>query len=359
MSRDINLSLIDRDNEQPRAHFDADKLTELAQSMHSKGLIVPIMVRPSVDRFIIVHGERRYRAAQSLGWDTIRAEVRDLDATEARWLALIENVQRQDLTPIEEARAYQARLGDGMTQAELGQRIGKSQSYIAQKLRLLTLPSDVQKIVGRGITEGHARQLLRLKDADLQSVVGQGVAAEGRTVSETKELVDMIIDVVLSPNYIFFWQAKLADVCPGIVLTQTSLEFPNDTTPEQIAKVGEVLLTVFPHYEVHEICSMYPMMNKHELKNLTSSIKEIGLVNPITLYEGKILDGKCRYEACRLAGVIPTFDKFPDDYPQYTGGAIAFARSANVHRAHFNESQRACVALGIHNLEGDPGARGV
>lgn len=164
MSRDIPTNLIDRDPDQPRQYFDPDALAELAQSIGATGLAVPILLRPAGERFIIVHGERRYRAVCSLGWATIPADVRDIAPDAAQWLALVENVQRSDLSPIEEARAYQARLAGGMTQEALGQKIGKTQSYIAQKLRLLTLPDPVLVLLDRkAITEGHARQLLRLK----------------------------------------------------------------------------------------------------------------------------------------------------------------------------------------------------
>ena len=164
MSRDILISLIDRDPKQPRQTFDPVALDELAQSMAANGLAVPILLRPAGDRFIIVHGERRYRAACSLGWATIPADVRDVPPDEARWLSLLENIQRSDLSPIEEARAYQSHLADGLTQTQLAQRIGKGQSYIAQKLRLLTLPDPLQLLLDRkAITEGHARQLLKLK----------------------------------------------------------------------------------------------------------------------------------------------------------------------------------------------------
>ena len=164
MSRDIPLGLIDPDPDQPRKHFDPAALDELAGSMAANGQAVPIMVRPTGDRFAIVHGERRWRAAAALGWPTVRGEVRELDAEAARWLALIENIQRADLTPTEEAHAYQARLAEGLTQAELGRRIGKTQSAIAQKLRLLSLPAPVSVYLERGaLTEGHARQLLRIR----------------------------------------------------------------------------------------------------------------------------------------------------------------------------------------------------
>jgi len=164
MTRDISIGLIDRDPGQPRQHFDEARLAELAQSMDAKGLVVPISVRPTGDRFTIIHGERRWRAAKRLGWPTIRAEVRSVSTDEARWLALIENVQRADLSPIEQARAFEGRLTEGLTQAELGERVGKSQSYIAQKLRLLRMPEPLRFFVDReAITEGHARQLLKLK----------------------------------------------------------------------------------------------------------------------------------------------------------------------------------------------------
>ena len=143
MSRDIPISLIDADPEQPRKHFDQAAISELAQSMAANGLAVPILVRPVGDRFTIVHGERRWRAATSLDWETIPADVRTLAPEEARWISLVENIQRADLSPIEEARAYQERLATGLTQEQLGQRLGKTQSHVATKLRYLKLPVEL------------------------------------------------------------------------------------------------------------------------------------------------------------------------------------------------------------------------
>jgi ParB/RepB/Spo0J family partition protein len=165
VSRDTRLSLIDPDPEQPRKAFDEVALAELAESMAANGLVVPILLRPvTAGRYMIVHGERRWRAAQRLGWETIPAEVRELTPDEAHWLSLVENVQRADLSPIEEARAYQERLAQGLTQAQLAQRVGKDRSSIAQKLRLLTLPAPVVTYLERRVlSEGHARQLLKLR----------------------------------------------------------------------------------------------------------------------------------------------------------------------------------------------------
>jgi ParB/RepB/Spo0J family partition protein len=165
VSRDTLINLIDPDPEQPRKVFDEVKLTELAESMASNGLAVPILLRPMPDgRFLIVHGERRWRAAQRLGWETIPAEVRELTPDEAHWLSLVENVQRSNLSPIEEAQAFQARLDAGLTQEQLAKRIGKDRTYIAQKLRLLTLPAPLQYYLNhRAMSEGHARELLKLR----------------------------------------------------------------------------------------------------------------------------------------------------------------------------------------------------
>jgi ParB family chromosome partitioning protein len=194
MSCDILLSLIDADPEQPRKHFDQAQLDELAQSMAANGLAVSILVRPAGERYTIVHGERRYRAALSLGWETIAADVRDVAPDEAPWLALIENVQRADLSPIEEAKAYRARLDAGITQQALGERIGKSQSYIATKLRYLKLDPEVQEALGTGgISEGHAKQLLRINEPVGQRVMLKVIANERLSVADTDKALDRIL----------------------------------------------------------------------------------------------------------------------------------------------------------------------
>lgn len=164
MSHDILLSDIKPDPNQPRKYFDPERLAELAASINENGLAVPILVRPSGSGYIIVHGERRYRAVQSLEWEAIPAEVREIPEDQARWLSLIENIQRQDLSPIEEGQEYRRILDAGITQAELADRIGKTQSYISHKTSLLKLPDPICYLLScNAITEGHARQLNRLK----------------------------------------------------------------------------------------------------------------------------------------------------------------------------------------------------
>ena len=184
---DLELRLIDPDPEQPRKHFDAAKLAELAESMQRDGLAVPIMVRPVGESYIIVHGERRYRAALSLDWPTIRAEIRDITADAARWLALVENIQRADLSPIEEAHAFKTRL-EQMTQTELGRRIGKSQQYIADRIALLRLSDDIQKLItARAVKPSLARRLLSIPDEKMQLSLAKKAARDDLTVKDVEK----------------------------------------------------------------------------------------------------------------------------------------------------------------------------
>jgi ParB/RepB/Spo0J family partition protein len=194
MSRDISIALIDPDPQQPRQVFEETALAELAASMTANGLLQAIMVRPFGARYVVVHGERRLRAARSLGWLTIAAEVRDIAAEDAPWLALVENLQRADLSPIEEARAYQALITAGATQMEFGRRLGKGQSAIATKLRLLKLPEPVQGALHAGMLhEGAAKHLLRLDEPSTQAALCQRALAEQWTVHRVRTEVDEVL----------------------------------------------------------------------------------------------------------------------------------------------------------------------
>ena len=161
---DIALNDIIPNRFQPREIFDDAQLRELAQSIKEHGVIQPIIVRKVGDKYEIIAGERRYRASQLAGQKTIPALVRYMDDKEAAKVALLENLQRSNLTPIEEAKTYQTILKiDNITQEELANNLGKSQSAIANKLRLLTLNEDVQTaLLNSQISERHARSLLGL-----------------------------------------------------------------------------------------------------------------------------------------------------------------------------------------------------
>jgi ParB family transcriptional regulator, chromosome partitioning protein len=168
---DVEIDLIEPSPEQPRLSIDETKLEELAQSIRSNGLVQPILLRRvSGGRYQIVAGERRWRAAQRAGLDRINSVVRDIPDSKLLQLALIENIQREELNPIEEAHAYQRLIKKlGMTQDEIAQAVGKDRSSIANYLRLLKLPEEIQKMLeDEAISMGHARALLALESKEEQ-----------------------------------------------------------------------------------------------------------------------------------------------------------------------------------------------
>ncbi len=173
----------------PRKHFDEDALDELAASIAARGVIQPIIVRPAgPGAYQLVAGERRWRAAQKARLHEIPALVRNLDDREVMALALIENLQREDLNPIEEARAYQRLAEDeGMTQAEIAKLVDKSRSHVANFQRLLSLPVEVLDLVERGaLSMGHARALIGREDA---AELAEAAVREGFSVRDVEALV--------------------------------------------------------------------------------------------------------------------------------------------------------------------------
>ena len=175
---------------QPRRRFDEDELESLAQSIREKGVLQPLLVRPTAGQpghFQIVAGERRWRAAQRAQRHEVPVIVRELDDGEALQLAIIENVQRQDLSPIEEAEGYRRLLAEfGFSQDALAKVVAKSRSHIANTVRLLSLPESVRELVSRdGLTAGHARALLSCPDVESAA---RSVMERGLNVRQTEEL---------------------------------------------------------------------------------------------------------------------------------------------------------------------------
>lgn len=188
--QDIELDKIVPNRYQPRREFSDDSIKELAETLDKDGLLQPIVVREDgEDHYEIIAGERRYRAAKSLNWETIPAIVNNMNDDQAASLALIENLQREDLNPIDEAKAYTnlMKLND-LTQTALAKDMGKSQSYVANKLRLLKLDDDVQKALVEGkITARHGRALLNLSDDDQERVLKE-IEDKGLNVKQTEEI---------------------------------------------------------------------------------------------------------------------------------------------------------------------------
>ncbi|WP_043934279.1 nucleoid occlusion protein [Bacillus sp. EB01] len=182
---------------QPRTVFDDEKIEELSRTIHMHGIIQPIVVRELEENsFEIIAGERRWRAMKKLGWEEVPAIIKNMSDRETASVALIENLQREELTPIEEAIAYGKLLSlHNLTQEALAQRLGKGQSTVANKLRLLKLPQEVQDaLLNKDISERHARALIPLKDPVKQVEVLQEIIERNLNVKQTEERVIKLIE---------------------------------------------------------------------------------------------------------------------------------------------------------------------
>lgn len=189
--RELPIDLIQRGKYQPRRDMEPESLQELADSIVAQGVMQPIVVRPISDqKFEIIAGERRWRATQMAGLDVIPVVIRDVSDETAIAMALIENIQREDLNPIEEAASLQRLQQEfELTQQEVATAVGKSRSTVANLLRLMSLPEDVRRLVEHGDLEmGHARALLGLEGPD-QSQAARTVVAKAMTVRQTEALV--------------------------------------------------------------------------------------------------------------------------------------------------------------------------
>ncbi len=190
--RELPVASITPNRHQPRAHFDEESLVALTASVREVGVIQPVLVRPSGDgSFELIAGERRWRAAKRAGLSVIPALVRDADELASVEQALVENLHREDLSPLEEAGAYQQLIEDfGLTHDELATRVGRSRVAITNTLRLFQLPPGIQRLVGEGrLSAGHARALLGTPDRAFQEALAKRVVDEGLSVRAVEEAV--------------------------------------------------------------------------------------------------------------------------------------------------------------------------
>ncbi len=187
----LRISEIEQNRSQPRKRFDEDAITELAESIQQHGMIQPIVVRPvGENRWQIVAGERRWRAAKRIGLSEVPVIIRNLTEAEASQIALVENLQRENLNPIEEARGYQTLMQQfEMTQEEVARIVGRSRPAVANALRLLNLPVPVQDMLEKGrLTVGHAKALAAIRDPELQLTLAARAAEDRITVREIEQL---------------------------------------------------------------------------------------------------------------------------------------------------------------------------
>ncbi|MDT8337271.1 MAG: ParB/RepB/Spo0J family partition protein [Candidatus Izemoplasmatales bacterium] len=188
---DIEIDKISPNPFQPRHHFEEQALNELADSIRTNGVLLPVIVKKVANGYLLVTGERRCRASKIAGFSTVPAIIRDYNNQYLAELALLENIQREDLTIVEEAEAYQNAIQSlNLTHLELAQKIGKSRSYVSNALGILTLPSDVLNEINQGnISMGHARSLSKLKDVMRIKKIANMIIQERLTVRDIESLV--------------------------------------------------------------------------------------------------------------------------------------------------------------------------
>lgn len=192
----IYLSKIKANPYQPRKTFDDDRLSDLAMSIQTHGVLQPIVLRQTVQGYYIVVGERRFRASQLAGLTEIPAIIKELSDSDMMELAIIENLQREDLNAIEEAESYQRLMNDlGLTQQKVAERLGKSRPYIANMLRLLNLPKDISNQVKEGaLSSAHGRTLLGIKDVTMMKKISQQAIRENWSVRYLEQVVNELQD---------------------------------------------------------------------------------------------------------------------------------------------------------------------
>lgn len=251
----IELSEIRKNPYQPRLEFSEDKLLELSESIKEHGILQPIIVRKSVKGYDLVAGERRFRASKMANTGTIPAIIKEMSDQEMMELAIIENLQRENLNPLEEALSYKELMDQlDMTQSEIAQRLGKSRPYIANMVRMLNLPNGVKKFIHEGrLTGGHGRTLLGIKDQSLQVETAKKVVTEEMSVRALEQYVKMLTQPVKrntqakqKPLFIQKHEARLKERFGTTVEIKKkrkkgmiSLEFKNEEEFERIIKMLE------------------------------------------------------------------------------------------------------------------------
>lgn len=193
---EVEIDLIQPNDMQPRTHFNEARLEELAQSIRTNGIVQPLLVRNRENAYQLIAGERRLRAAQRAGLRRVPVIVRDIPDEKMLELALVENIQRQELNAIEEAHAYKRLIETlNLTQEMVAQRVGRDRSFVTNHLRLLRLPEDIQALVEEEkISTGHARALLGVDDTDVQRRIAASIIERSLSVRETERAIKRIIE---------------------------------------------------------------------------------------------------------------------------------------------------------------------
>ena len=259
----IQISLIDPNPLQPRTVFDLTKLKELADSIEANGIIQPLIVRRSKDRFELVAGERRLRAAQEAGLATVPVIVQDYADDRLLEIALIENIQREDLNPIETAQALERLISDSkLSHEEIGRRTGKDRTTITNLLRLLKLPAEVQLLLAeRRLSMGHARAILGLNSPEEQKALAAHAAAHGYSVREVERAVQHSPGQTGGHTELSPAKPKTPDrPDPNIVAAVAELESALGTRVRIVEKTAQRGRIEIEYYSQEELNRLYELM---------------------------------------------------------------------------------------------------
>jgi ParB family chromosome partitioning protein len=255
---------------QPRTHFDENRLEDLAQSIRSNGIVQPLLLRRHGARYQLVAGERRWRAAQRAGLQRVPAVVREIPDNKLLELALIENIQRQELNAIEEAHAYKRLIETlNLTQEMVAQRVGRDRSFITNYLRLLRLPDDIQHLVEEEkITMGHARALLGVDDPEIQRRVARNVMEQTLSVRETERAIKRII-AGASPTGAAIPSAKRDDANIRAAETKLRRRFGTQVRvlPNQTGAGGKIEIEYYNDIDLDRIYQL--LVNSQETASAT------------------------------------------------------------------------------------------
>lgn len=258
----VSIYLIDNNNEQPRKQFDESKLRELADSIEQHGVVQPIIVKRSGERYTIVAGERRYRAARLAGLNEIPVIVRDLNEQEIREIALVENLQRENLNPIEEAAAIRALMDEhDLTQDEVSKKLGKSRSAIANAVRLLNMPERIQELLLKGkLQAGHARVIASIPNDEIMCQLAESAVAEGWSVRETERQVNALLEERRLPKK----QPKKAVISTDMCTAQEAMRehLGTKVTFKGSEDKGKIVIEYFSKEELQGIYDLIMSGNK-------------------------------------------------------------------------------------------------
>ena len=253
----IDIDLIEPSPYQPRTHFREEALAELAQSIQANGIIQPLVLRPVGSRFQLLAGERRWRAAQRVGLARVPAVIREVDDASALEITLVENIQREDLNPVEEARAFEQLMAEfQLTQEEVATRTGKDRTTIANAVRLLRLETPVLDLIEEGrISPGHGRALLAITDPKLRVVCAQRAARGGLTVRQLERMASRRSRAPVNPpapSIDANTRAAIEQLQQSLG-TRVTLREPSRTRP------GEL---VIEYYDAAQLAGIYDRLTK-------------------------------------------------------------------------------------------------